>query len=54
MKKRLITAVGTAAIGAAVGVGVTLWMQTGHMAGIVIVTSLVGFFFGLLFKFSFV
>ena len=52
MKTRLITAVITGFIGTGVGIAVAIWQGlNNHMLGIALVTGLVGFFFGLVFKF---
>lgn len=51
MKQRLITAFVAAAIAAVVGVGISIWIKSDQMPGIVLVTSLIGFLFGLVFKF---
>jgi hypothetical protein len=51
MKKRLITALAVAALGAAVGVGIAIYAKQQHnMLGICLTTAGVGFLFGLLFK----
>jgi hypothetical protein len=51
MKKRLITAVAVGALGAAVGVGISLYMkQQQNMLGIALACGAVGFLFGLVFK----
>ena len=51
MKKRLMTAVTTGAIGVAVGVGVSIWQGLqSEMLGIAIAVGVVGFLFGLFFK----
>lgn len=51
MKARLIQALIVALISAIAGVGVTFWLKSNQMVGIVIASSLMGFFFGLIFKF---
>lgn len=51
MKRRIITAVATGALGVAGGVGVALWQnKEAHVLGIVLVTGIVGFLFGLVFE----
>jgi hypothetical protein len=51
MNNRLISAVAVALVSALAGVGITLWLKSNQMIGIVAVSSIVGFFFGLFFKF---
>jgi hypothetical protein len=50
MKQRLKQAGIMAAIGAAVGVGLSLYMKSDQMLGITIACALVAFFFGFAFK----
>jgi VIT1/CCC1 family predicted Fe2+/Mn2+ transporter len=50
LKARLIQAVIAASVAAVVGVGVSIWIKSDQMLGIVIGTALVGFIFGLAFK----
>ncbi len=50
MRQRLITGFVAGVVAALVGVGISAWLKSDQMVGIVLVTSLIGFFFGLVFK----
>jgi hypothetical protein len=52
MRQRLLTALIVATIAVAVGVGVAIYTkQTANLLGICLVTGLIGFVFGLVFRF---
>jgi hypothetical protein len=51
MSNRLARALITSAVAAAVGVGVALWQKPDFCLQIALIASLIGFFFGLVFKF---
>jgi hypothetical protein len=54
MKQKLKTALVVAVLAGIAGAGVAVWQKSEPMTGIVIVivTSIVGFFFGLVFRFD--
>jgi hypothetical protein len=51
MQQRLLTALGVGLIAGIAGAAVALWIKSDQLLGIVIATTLIGFFLGLVFKF---
>ena len=54
MKQRLPAALSVAVLAGLIGLGVAIWIGSDHLVGIVIVSAVIGFVFGLFFKFRIV